>query len=126
MPISTDQYLLWVVLDLNLDHTGYTFPFWSNEFGGYVTAIYLNPYYAYNELFYRALVHHEFMHTIQFKMRVSDDYSDEESWYWEASAQWAPELVDPELNGYIFSVENYANYPWYTYSSMENEQDTNM
>jgi hypothetical protein len=71
-------------------------------------------------------VHHEFMHSIQFEMRVSDDYSDEESWYWEASAQWAPEIVYPELNGYIFSVENYANYPWYTYSSMENEHQYGM
>lgn len=123
-PITSEQYLLWVVLDPTIEHTGVTYPYWSDQEQGYLAVIYLNPIWIDYVDFYQALVHHEFMHAIQFAMRTR--YEDDEYWYWEASAQWAPELVDAGVDGYHYSVENYANFPWYRYDSMEDQHQYGM
>lgn len=124
-PDSSDTFLLWVILDLDLSGTGITYELDTDEYPAGYPVIYVNPYYAWDEPFYRNLVAHEFAHAIQYAMRDWDG-SDGESWYWEASAQWAAERAAPGVDGHHSSSAYYADRPWYRFDSMSDSHQYGM
>lgn len=115
-PVSSDDFLLWVVLDPSLSGTGLTVPYESEDFPGGYPVVFIHPQWASNPAFFRSLSAHEFHHAVQFALR---DYygGDEESWYWEASAEWAAELALPDANAYAAQSAYYAQAPELRYSS---------
>jgi hypothetical protein len=117
-PISSEQFLLWVVLDPGLSGTGLCTEYSSSEFPQGYPVIYLNPSYAHHPAFFDALATHEFGHALQFALR---DWRSQgsEAWYWEASAEWMTEQARPELDTYAWSVTYYSDRPWYRYDSTE-------
>jgi len=124
-PDSSDDYLLWVVLDRTLSGTGITYEYYSDAYPNGYPAVYVNPDYAWDEAFYRNLVAHEFVHTLQYGMR---DYTETggESWYWEASAQWGAERAAPAVDGHLDSSAYYADRPWYRFDSMDDSHQYGM
>jgi len=117
-PVSSDIYMLWVLLDPWLNGTGLTTVYNTELYPQGYPVIYINPYYVFDEAFFRSLCAHEFNHALQFALR---DWSsgEDESWYWEASAEWGAELALPDENAYANSSVYYSWYPWYRYSSTE-------
>ena len=124
-PASSDEYLLWVVLDPSLEYSAYTVPMYTPDYPDGYAIMYVNPSWSDDPAFFDDLLVHEFMHAIQYAMRPARDSADE-SWYWEASAQWAPKLVFPESEGYASSSQYYSNFTWYTYSSLDNAHQYGM
>ena len=114
-PPSSEDYLVWVILDPTLSGTGYT-TVYTLQGGGLYTVIYVNPDTASDETFFRSLCAHEFNHAIQWGLRGWNGQGDE-PWYWEASAEWGAELSLPELNAYAEQSWYYALHPEYRYSS---------
>ncbi len=109
-PTSAEEYLLRVVLDPSINHTGYTTLYFEDEFPQGVPVIFLNPDYASEGAFWEHLAVHEFGHMLQYRVR---DYSGSsgEAWYWEASAEWAAELAVPDLDVYAIQTWHYAQNP---------------
>jgi hypothetical protein len=124
-PVSSDRYMLWVLLEPELAGTGLTTEYTSTDFPDGYPVIYLNPDYAYHSDFFESLATHEFSHALQFGLR---DWSGEatDSWYWEASAEWMAELARPELNVYAWSVYYYSTQPWFRFDAMENQHQYGM
>ncbi|MES2643825.1 MAG: DUF6055 domain-containing protein [Myxococcota bacterium] len=117
-PVSSDTYLVWVVLDPSLGgSTGYTTEYVTDEFPEGYPVIYLNPDYAGDAPFWGALAAHEFMHTLQYRVREWQGTDPSESWYWEASATWASELADPDRDGHQYTSAWYADQPGLRYDS---------
>ena len=109
-PASSETYLLWVIFDRSIGHTGYTTLLYDAEFPDGVPVVYLNPTYASYGTFWEHLAVHEFNHMLQYAVR---DWSGgaSEAWYWEASAEWACELAVPELDIYALQTTYYAEDP---------------
>ena len=117
-PVSSDDYLLWVILDDSLGgSTGYTTVYTSEEYPQGYPVIYLNPAYLPYRDFFSALVTHELMHAVQFSLRGWSGSGDE-PWYWEASAQWAIEPAIPDNDVYAEQSVYYAWHPEYGFDSM--------
>lgn len=110
-PVSSDGYLLWVLLDPSLGGTtGYTTEYFTPDFREGYPVIYLNPTYGWDEPFWASLAAHEFMHALQFAIREWDGAGGAvESWYWEASATHASELADPNVDGHQYTSAWYAS-----------------
>ena len=119
LPVSTDEYLLPVYIDPSLEDTGLTIEWEVPGFSQGVPIIYLHPDSAANESFFRALAGHELHHAIQYAMRGQYSPENEEAWYWEASAEWASELAQPDLNIYAWSSPYYSLRPWLRFDSFE-------
>lgn len=119
-PVSSDQYLLWVLLGSLDGYTGYTTEYFSSEFGDGYPVIYLDPVYAWDEAFWEALVAHEFMHAIQYAYRDYDWADEDETWYWEACAMWAEEQALPENDSYAVHSQWYTTQTELRYSSTYN------
>ena len=116
-PVSSDDYLLWVVLDSNLSGTGLTTEYYSGDFPDGYPVMWINPQYFQDYDFFTCLCAHEFGHALQFALR--EGYSgDEESWFWEASAMWQCKLTFPDDRSYADQAYYYATQPGLTYSSM--------
>ncbi len=110
-PVSSDEYLVWVVLDETMEGTGFTTEYYSEEYPyplGY-PVVYINPTWFTSPAFYRGLVVHEFMHAIQYEMREWEEGEEEQTWYWEASANMAPELVESSWDGHHYTSAWYAD-----------------
>jgi MYXO-CTERM domain-containing protein len=118
-PVSSDDYLIWVILDTSLGGTGLTTEYTTTDFPQGYPVIYLNPDYSGNTVFWAHLSAHEFAHALQYAER--DDYSGAgaEAWYWEASAEWQVEQALPDLDDYARQTEYYADQPWHRYDSMD-------
>jgi Family of unknown function (DUF6055) len=117
-PVSSDDYLLWVLLDDSLGGTtGYTTVYTTPEYPQGYPVIYLNPAYLAYPDFFSALVAHELMHALQYALRDWDGGGDE-PWYWEASAQWAIEPAIPDNDVYAEQSVYYSWYPDYSFDSM--------
>ena len=112
-PVSSDTYLLWVLLDPSLGGTtGYTTEYVTDDFPDGYPVIYMNPDWAHSEAFWSSLAAHEFMHAIQYAMRDwSQGGSTAQSWYWEASATHASELANPTWDGHQYTSAWYAEQP---------------
>jgi hypothetical protein len=125
MPASADSFLLWVFLDPRLEYSAYTVPMYTQEYPEGYAVIYVNPAWSDDPAVFDAMLAHEFMHAIQYAMRPQREEEDE-YWYWEASAQWAPKLVFPDSEGYASSSQYYSDFTWYTYSSLDNAHQYGM
>jgi hypothetical protein len=119
LPVGTDQYLLPVYIDPSIVGTGLTIEWEVPQYPQGIPIIYLHPDSAENESFFRALAGHELHHAIQYGMRGQYSAEDEEAWYWEASAEWASELAQPELNIYAWSSQYYSLRPDLRFDSFE-------
>lgn len=115
-PVSSDTYLLWVVLDWDLTSTGLTNEYTTDEYPQGYPSITLDPEWAADEAFWHTLVAHEFAHALQYRLRDYDG-REGESWYWEASAQWQAELSAPDVNGHLYTAAWYSDRPEYRYDS---------
>ncbi len=117
MPVSSDRYLLWVILDPTVSGTGFTTVFTSDEYPAGYPVMYVNPEYeANNPGFTPDVAVHEFNHALQFAVR--DWSGGAEAWYWEASAEWGVELSRPALNWYAYSSQWYAEAPHRSVTSL--------
>jgi len=117
-PVSSDRYLIWVTLDLDLSSTGLTYELFTSDYPDGYPIVSINPIWTDYGAFYRNLVAHEFAHALQFAVRNWDG-SQGESWYWEASAEWGAERAAPKVDGHLTSVPYYSDAPWYRFDSME-------
>ena len=124
-PVSSDRFMLWVLLDPGLSGTGLTTEYASTDFPDGYPVIYLNPDYAYHSSFFDSLATHEFAHALQYGQRDWNG-SATDSWYWEASAEWMAEQAQPALNVYAWSVYYYSTQPWFRYDSMDNQHQYGM
>lgn len=106
-PVSSDRYLLWVLLVDDIDATGFATLYMTDDYPEGYPVVYLNSTLAGYEGYWRTLAAHEFHHTIQYALRTWAGGEDSESWYWEASASWASVLVEPETRDLDYTV------PWY-------------
>lgn len=119
-PVSADQYFLWVLLDPRLGSTtGYTTEYFTDDYPDGYPVIYLNPSGASDAPFWSALSTHEFMHTLQYAVRDWSGSNPTESWYWEASATWAPEIADPDVDGHQYCSAWYASQPELRYDATD-------
>lgn len=117
-PVSSDRYLLWVLLDPSMSGTGFTTEYVTDEFPQGYPVIYLNPAWATQPEFWGSLAAHEFMHALQYALREWDGSAPSEAWYWEASASWASEIAEPDRDGFQYSSAWYAEQPQLSYDSM--------
>ena len=119
-PVSSDTYYLWVLLDRGLGGTtGYTTVYTTPDYPQGYPVIYLNPDYSWDADFWTSLAAHEFSHALQFRLRVESVGGEEESWFWEASAEWQAETAVPDVNAYATQAAYYCDAPGLRYSSME-------
>lgn len=125
-PVSSDEYLLWVVLDASLGGTGFTTQYETDEFPGGYPVVYLNSGSADNPNFFHALAQHEFHHAIQYGYRREYSSGPDEAWYWEASANWAPYLVDQDSTAFDYTSAWYADVSELKYSSTEGSHQYGM
>lgn len=112
-PTSTDQYLLRVTLDPGLSGSGYTTVYTSDDYPQGYPVIYLNPSYLEDEYeaYARSVAIHELAHTLQYVLIDWTELVVGAMWYWEATAEWLPEIAAPELDTYALSTYWYARYP---------------
>ncbi|MFT5587199.1 MAG: hypothetical protein ACI9VR_004807 [Cognaticolwellia sp.] len=108
-PVSSQGYLLWVVLDENMEGTGFTTEYIAPEYPQGYPVMYINPTWVTSPAFYKGLAAHEFMHAIQYEMRAYEYDVEAQSWYWEASANMAPELVESSWDGHHYTSAWYAD-----------------
>ncbi len=118
-PVSADDFLLPVYIDPSLEGTGLTIEWEMPDFPQGIPIIYLHPDSAANDSFFRALSGHELHHAIQYGMRGQYSSENEEAWFWEASAEWASELAQPDLDIYAWSSPYYSLRPWLRFDSFE-------
>lgn len=111
-PISSEDWLLWVILDPELGGSGYTTVYTSEAFPEGYPVTWLNPTYdaAADPAFALSVAVHEFAHMLQYRLRDRDRGRDD-AWYWEATAEWAAERAAPELDTYAESTWWYAQWP---------------
>jgi len=111
-PVSSDRFYIWVLLVDDLSGTGLTTEYYTDIFPQGYPVIYLNSTWAYDAPFWSSLSEHEFHHSLQFAVRDwSSSEGGAETWYWEASATWAAELVEPETAALDYVVPWYGDRP---------------
>lgn len=112
-PVSSEDWLLWVVLDPALSGTGLTNEYTTDEYPDGYPVIWVDPdgFAEFGPAFYTSLVVHELMHAVQFAMRPSAWEADDmrQAWYWEASATHAAELADPTVDGHQYTSAWYVD-----------------
>ena len=119
VPTSGDTHKIWVILDGDLEGTGLTTGLPNAAFPEGVAVLYLNPEYAEFPDFFASVCAHEFGHALQFRERDWYTSDASEAWYWEATAEWMAEVVDPSTNQAAYSSAWYAQAPGAAYDSVE-------
>jgi hypothetical protein len=119
-PVSSDRYLLWVILDPTLSGSGFTTTYTTSEFPDGYPVSYVTPYYADSDYpgFSHSVAVHEFSHMIQYGVRDWRSTANE-AWYWEASAEWMADQGVPDLDTYALSTYWYAINTTVAYNSMD-------
>lgn len=119
-PVSSDRYLLWVILDPTLSGSGFTTTYSTDAYPDGYPVSYVTPYYADADYpgFSRSVAVHEFSHMIQYGVRDWRSSSNE-SWYWEASAEWMADQGVPDLDTYALSTYWYATNTAVAYNSTD-------
>ncbi len=116
-PDQTDACLMTVLL-AELDES------WGDT-GGYTDVVETHgvPYMVlntdwleYGDDWTETLAAHEFNHASQFAYDVFWEESD--WWYWEATAEWVPDLVFDDADTYTWSLWAYLDAPWLALHSM--------
>jgi hypothetical protein len=107
-PVSSDAYLLWVVLDPALTASGFTTTYRGDGFD--YPVMYVHPAYVPEEpAFQLSVAVHELGHALQFRQRAWAAGAD--AWYWEATSEWVAELGQPDADTYAWSTYWYAQAP---------------
>lgn len=120
-PVSSDNYLLWVILDPTLAGSGYTTEYTAAEFPEGYPVTYLHPTIYADEYpdYALSVAAHEFGHMLQYA--VADwDPSNGQTWYWEATAEWQAERAVPDIDTYALSSYWYARGPELSFDSVYN------
>ncbi len=117
-PVGSDRYYIWVFLVDDLGGTGLTTEYFTDEFPDGYPVIYLNGYWARDAPFWSSLAVHELHHALQFARRDWAGGVDDEAWYWEASANWASVLVEPDSVAFDYTVPWYGDQAALPYGSM--------
>lgn len=125
-PVSSDRYYLWVLLVDDLDGTGLTTEYYTEEYPEGFPVIFLNGSWAPDEPFWESLTIHEFHHTLQYAVRDYDGEGAVESWYWEASATWAASLVVPDSAAVDYIAPWYGDQADLAYLSTEGSHQYGM
>lgn len=109
-PVSSDAYLLWVVLEPGLGATGLTTEYANAAYADGYPVIFLDPSWSLDAELWQSVATHELAHAIQFAYRDYEGDIDEERepWFWEASAEWSVALARPDLDVYAGSSRYYA------------------
>lgn len=118
-PVSSGEWLLWVILDPELGGSGYTTVYPSDDYPLGYPVTYLNP--AYDEedpAFGLSVAVHEFAHMLQYRVRDTS-LGRADAWYWEATAEWVAERAAPELDTYAESTWWYAQWPHAPFDAFE-------
>ena len=112
-PVSSDDFLLWVVLDPALGAAGLTTEYSNAAYPDGYPVIFLNPSSAIEPGLWASVAAHELAHAIQFAYRDYSGSADQwaEPWYWEASAEWSAAIARPDLAVYARSSRYYARAP---------------
>ncbi|MFZ5479677.1 MAG: hypothetical protein ACOZNI_23120 [Myxococcota bacterium] len=116
-PVSSDQYLLWVILDPTISGSGFTTTYETDAYPDGYPVLYVNPDFAPGYPgFERSVSVHEFGHALQFGLR---DWWTEgtDAWYWEATSEWVAELGLPDADTYALSTYWYAVAPEASFDS---------
>ncbi|MES2639977.1 MAG: hypothetical protein V4850_10860 [Myxococcota bacterium] len=116
-PDQTDACLMTVLLS-ELDESwgdtgGYTD---VKEDGGVPYMVLNTAWLEYGDAWTQSLAAHEFNHASQFAYDVFWDEAD--WWYWEATAEWVPELVYDDADTYMWSLWAYLDAPYLALHSM--------
>jgi len=127
-PVSSDAFLLWVVLDPTLGAVGLTTEYANAAYPEGYPVIFLDPGWSGDADLWASVATHELAHAIQFAYR---DYSGgasqaREPWYWEASAEWSAAIARPDLSVYARSSEHYARAPQLPHWVMEDAHQYGM
>ena len=117
-PVASDEHLVWVILRNDLSGTGLTTTYSDANYPQGYPVIYLNSEWSDWSEFWETLAVHELGHALQYAHR-SYTTSQEEPWYWEASAVWMEALALPGNKTYAVQASYYADQPEHRYSSME-------
>jgi uncharacterized protein (TIGR03382 family) len=125
-PVSADSYLLWILLVDDISATGYTTEYHTDEYPDGYPVIYLNTKMAGDEGFWTTLASHEFHHAVQYAMRDFGAGASSESWYWEASATWAANLVEPDTAALDYISAWYARNSAEPYTSTDGSHQYGM
>ena len=115
MTSASHKLLVWLTPDLAAPGLATGEP--TEAFPAGQPIIYLNPLMLTDGAYRQQVVHHEFVHTTQFHLRDWYGSDVSESWYWEASAEWLTEYVDPEANGQAWISAFYADSPGLAYNT---------
>lgn len=126
LPVSGDRYYIWVLLVDDLGGTGLTTEYSTDDFPEGYPVIYLNSRWAGDEAFWRALAEHEFHHALQYAVRPWTGGGGAESWYWEASATWAAQVVEPETVALDYIVPLYGDRPSVRFDDIEGSHQYGM
>jgi len=118
-PMTSDAHKILVWLTPELAAPGLATGDPTESFPTGQPVIYLNPDLLEDTAYRQQVVHHEFVHTTQFHLR--DWYGGEpgEAWYWEASAEWLTEHVDPAANGQAWLSQFYADQPGVAFDTVD-------
>lgn len=116
-PVSSEEHLVWVILDETMEGTGFTTEYTTPEYPQGYPVMYINPAWVTSPAFYQGLAVHEFMHAVQYEMREWSGDAEEQTWYWEASANLAPELVNSAWDGHHYTSAWYADHAHERYDS---------
>lgn len=125
-PVSSDTYLLWILLVDDISATGYTTEYTTPEYRNGYPVIYLNTTMASDHGFWSTLASHEFHHAVQYAMRDYGEGAEGESWYWEASATWAANLVEPDTAALDYISAWYATQAAAAYTSTDGSHQYGM
>lgn len=118
-PVSSDAWLLWVVLDAELAGSGYTTLYRTDLYPQGYPVMYVNPvYYTEDPDFGLSVAVHELGHMLQYRLRDWRAGS-ADSWFWEATSEWIAERGAPELDTYAYSTWWYAQAPGASFDSLE-------
>ncbi len=120
-PVSSDEYLLWVILDPSLAGSGYTTEYVAGPYPDGYPITYLHPTIYEDEFpgYALSVAAHEFGHMLQYATAEYDS-SGEQTWYWEATAEWLAEVSLPEVDTYALSSYWYARGPELAFDSIAN------
>ena len=109
-PVSSDAWLLWVILDPTLAGSGFTTEYTDDTYTDGYPVMWVNPAYEPDTpAFGLSVAVHEFGHALQYGVRTPTDRSD--GWYWEATSEWVAEHAASDLDTYAESAWWYARYP---------------
>ncbi len=118
-PTSSDEWLLWVVLDPALGGSGYTTVYGSDDYPDGYPVTYLNPAYDLEDpRFGLSVAVHEFGHMLQYRLR-DWELGGADAWYWEATSEWVAERAAPSLDTYAESTFWYAQWPHARFDAVE-------